>query len=162
MLGINFLGDQSEFRGALSSTFKGKGTGGTLYNKKQQAKLASNSFFDFVTKTLSLHSLSLNMSISLPLSDPFHIVNMQAYHSYGSTTQHGFPQPPLLIMTMFFEKMFILSHAAAAIALIPFNEPRASARPCDLLLMRTNPVTLPFSASCSMLKLANASSPIES
>lgn len=43
----------------------------------------------------------------------------------------------------------------------PFKAPRLSAKPCDLLRMRTKPVMGPFSPSCSILRLARASSPVE-
>lgn len=42
----------------------------------------------------------------------------------------------------------------------PFNEPRLNAKPCDRLRMRTKPVIGPLLPSCSMLKFANASSPV--
>ena len=41
----------------------------------------------------------------------------------------------------------------------PFNEPRLRARPCERLLIRTKPVTGPFSPSFSILRFAKASSP---
>lgn len=44
--------------------------------------------------------------------------------------------------------------------LMPLSEPRASARPCERLRIRTKPVTGPSSPSFSMLRLANASSPV--
>lgn len=54
-------------------------------------------------------------------------------------------------------------HQAASPTLFnPFNDPRLSARPWDLLRMRTKPVTGPSSPSFSMLKFASASSPATS
>ncbi len=43
----------------------------------------------------------------------------------------------------------------------PFKDPRLKARPCDRLRMRTKPVIGPSSPSFSILKFANASSPVE-
>ena len=42
----------------------------------------------------------------------------------------------------------------------PFSDPRLKARPCDRLRMRTKPVIGPSSPSFSMLRFANASSPV--
>lgn len=43
----------------------------------------------------------------------------------------------------------------------PFKDPRLNARPCDRLRIRTKPVMGPSSPSFSMLRLANASSPVK-
>jgi hypothetical protein len=55
----------------------------------------------------------------------------------------------------------VKTYQATPILLSPFNEPRLRARPCDLLRIRTKPVTGPSSPSFSMLKFARASSPNE-
>jgi hypothetical protein len=55
---------------------------------------------------------------------------------------------------------FLGPQAASPTLFSPFNEPRLSASPWDLLRMRTKPVTGPSSPSFSMLRFASASSPL--
>jgi hypothetical protein len=113
--------------------------------------------FVFVFKTLSLQFLTLSMSFPLPFQ-PSHIVdNAGLLLIWNATTRDGCSATNHDFQSNW--ETAILPQAETAF--IPFSEPRASASPWDLLLIRTNPVTLPFSPSCSMLKLANASSPMK-